>query len=89
MARLSTGWNMSVTNSIWLKCNAGVISVPIEKVVISDNEWNRGRRSTCALKMIVHCRVFDFETNLDGIANAHAAMDEQRAIKSLLRVSHV
>jgi threonine dehydrogenase-like Zn-dependent dehydrogenase len=30
-------------------------------------------------------RVFDFETNLDGIAEAYAAMDERRAIKSLLR----
>jgi threonine dehydrogenase-like Zn-dependent dehydrogenase len=32
-------------------------------------------------------RVFDFETNLEGIAEAYAAMDERRAIKSLLRVS--
>lgn len=32
-------------------------------------------------------RVFDFETNLDGIAEAYSAMDERRAIKSLLRVS--
>lgn len=32
-------------------------------------------------------RVFDFETDLDGIADAYAAMDERRAIKSLLRVS--
>lgn len=31
-------------------------------------------------------RVFDFETNLDGIAEAYAAMDERRAIKSLVRV---
>ena len=33
--------------------------------------------------------VFDFETDLDGVADAYAAMDERRAIKSLLRVSHV
>jgi threonine dehydrogenase-like Zn-dependent dehydrogenase len=32
-------------------------------------------------------RVFDFETDLDRIAEAYAAMDERRAIKSLLRVS--
>jgi len=32
-------------------------------------------------------RVFDFETDLDGIAEAYAAMDERRAIKSLVRVS--
>ncbi len=32
-------------------------------------------------------RVFDFETNLDGIAEAYAAMDERRAIKSLVRVA--
>jgi threonine dehydrogenase-like Zn-dependent dehydrogenase len=31
-------------------------------------------------------RVFDYETNLDGIADAYAAMDERRAIKSLVRV---
>jgi len=34
-------------------------------------------------------RVFDFETGLDGVANAYAAMDERRAIKSLLRVSNI
>ncbi len=32
-------------------------------------------------------RVFDFETDLDNIAEAYAAMDERRAIKSLLRIS--
>src|SRR5438105_5049058 len=31
-------------------------------------------------------RVFDFETKLDGIGQAYAAMDERRAIKSLVRV---
>ena len=31
-------------------------------------------------------RVFDFETDLNGIAEAYAAMDERRAIKSLVRV---
>jgi threonine dehydrogenase-like Zn-dependent dehydrogenase len=31
-------------------------------------------------------RVFDYETDLDGIADAYAAMDERRAIKSLVRV---
>ena len=34
-------------------------------------------------------RVFDFETDLDGIAEAYAAMDERRAIKSLVRVGAV
>ena len=33
--------------------------------------------------------VFDFETDLDGIAEAYAAMDERRAIKSLVRVGSV
>jgi hypothetical protein len=32
-------------------------------------------------------RVFDFETDLDGVPEAYAAMDERRAIKSLLHVS--
>ena len=31
-------------------------------------------------------RVFDFETDLDHIADAYAAMDDRRAIKSLVRV---
>jgi threonine dehydrogenase-like Zn-dependent dehydrogenase len=31
-------------------------------------------------------RVFDYETDLDGIGDAYAAMDERRAIKSLVRV---
>ena len=30
--------------------------------------------------------VLDFETDLDGIPEAYAAMDERRAIKSLVRV---
>jgi threonine dehydrogenase-like Zn-dependent dehydrogenase len=34
-------------------------------------------------------RVFDFETDLDHIAEAYAAMDERRAIKSLVRVGAV
>ncbi len=32
-------------------------------------------------------RVFDFTTDLDHIADAYAAMDERRAIKSLIKVS--
>jgi threonine dehydrogenase-like Zn-dependent dehydrogenase len=31
-------------------------------------------------------RVFDFETDLAGIADAYAAMDERRAVKALVRV---
>jgi threonine dehydrogenase-like Zn-dependent dehydrogenase len=34
-------------------------------------------------------RVFDFEADLDGIAETYAAMDERRAIKSLVRVRTV
>ena len=34
-------------------------------------------------------RVFDYETDLDGVGEAYAAMDERRAIKSLLRVGTV
>jgi len=30
-------------------------------------------------------RVFDFTTDLDGIGEAYAAMDERRAIKSLIK----
>ena len=31
-------------------------------------------------------RVFDFETDLDGTAEAYAAMDERRAVKALIRM---
>jgi threonine dehydrogenase-like Zn-dependent dehydrogenase len=34
-------------------------------------------------------RVLDYETDLDGIADAYTAMDERRAIKSLVRVGTV
>jgi threonine dehydrogenase-like Zn-dependent dehydrogenase len=34
-------------------------------------------------------RVFDFETDLDHIGDAYAAMDERRAIKSLVRIGPV
>lgn len=34
-------------------------------------------------------RVFDFETDLDHVAEAYAAMDERRAIKALLRISEI
>jgi threonine dehydrogenase-like Zn-dependent dehydrogenase len=34
-------------------------------------------------------RLLDYETPLDGIADAYAAMDERRAIKSLVRVGSV
>jgi len=34
-------------------------------------------------------RVFDFETDLDHVAEAYKAMDERRAIKSLIRVGKV
>jgi threonine dehydrogenase-like Zn-dependent dehydrogenase len=34
-------------------------------------------------------RVLDYETDLDGIGDAYAAMDERRAIKSLVRIGTV
>ena len=34
-------------------------------------------------------RVLDYETDLEGIGDAYAAMDERRAIKSLVRVGSV
>src|SRR5437588_2183861 len=34
-------------------------------------------------------RVLDYETGLDGVADAYAAMDERRAIKSLVRVGSI
>jgi len=34
-------------------------------------------------------RVFDYETDLDGVADAYTAMDDRTAIKSLLRIGSV
>lgn len=34
-------------------------------------------------------RVFDFETSLDGVAEAYSAMNERRAVKSLLRIGTI
>jgi threonine dehydrogenase-like Zn-dependent dehydrogenase len=34
-------------------------------------------------------RVFDYETDLDHIADAYQAMDERRAIKSLVRIGAI
>ncbi len=34
-------------------------------------------------------RVFDFEAERDGIAEAYAAMDEHRSVKSLMRLGPV
>lgn len=34
-------------------------------------------------------KVLDYETDLEGIADAYAAMDERRAIKSLVRVGTI
>jgi threonine dehydrogenase-like Zn-dependent dehydrogenase len=34
-------------------------------------------------------RVFDYETGLDHIADAYQAMDERRAIKSLIRIGEI
>jgi threonine dehydrogenase-like Zn-dependent dehydrogenase len=34
-------------------------------------------------------RVLDYETDLDGVGDAYAAMDERRAIKSLVRVGSI
>ena len=34
-------------------------------------------------------RVFDFETTLDGKVEAYKAMNERRAIKSLIRMTPV
>jgi len=73
------------------------VEVPIE-TVISRNIGLRGgvapvRRYIPELLddvlegRILPGRVFDFETDLNGIAEAYAAMDERRAVKSLIRVA--
>ncbi len=38
---------------------------------------------------IVPGRVLDYETDFDGIADAYAAMDDRRAITSIVRVGTV
>ena len=45
--------------------------------------------TTCSTGRIDPGRVLDYETDLDGIAEAYAAMDERRAIKSLVRVGTI
>jgi threonine dehydrogenase-like Zn-dependent dehydrogenase len=76
----------------------GVI-VPIETVIFS-NVGLRGGVSPARTYLpelmddvlagrINPGRVFDFETDLDGIAEGYEAMDERRAIKSLVRVGSV
>jgi threonine dehydrogenase-like Zn-dependent dehydrogenase len=81
----------------------GAVGVPIyEKFQYRDIYWNNvGIRGGIAparqyipellddvlASRINPGRVFDFETTLEGVGEAYAAMDERRAIKSLLRVS--
>jgi threonine dehydrogenase-like Zn-dependent dehydrogenase len=75
------------------------VEVPIETVIFR----NIGLRGGVApvrryipelLEDVLEARinpglVFDFETDLNGITEAYAAMDERRAIKSLVRVGTV
>jgi threonine dehydrogenase-like Zn-dependent dehydrogenase len=73
------------------------IDVPIMDIVVHGNIGLRGGVSPARVYIpellddvldgsIEPGLVFDFETGLDGVAEAYAAMDERRAIKSLIRV---
>jgi threonine dehydrogenase-like Zn-dependent dehydrogenase len=73
------------------------IDVPIMDIVVYGNIGLRGGVSPARVYIpellddvldgrIEPGLVFDFETGLDGVAEAYAAMDERRAIKSLIRV---
>lgn len=75
------------------------VNVPIETVIFR----NVGLRGGIApvrrylpelLNDVLEARiqpgmVFDFSTNLDGVAEAYAAMNERRAIKSLLKIGTI
>ncbi len=55
-----------------------------------EGDWGLGLRARPPLEgPIEPGRVFDFDTDLDHVAEAYAAMDERRAIKSLLRVGTI
>ncbi len=43
----------------------------------------------CGSDLWYYRKDFDHETDLEGIADAYAAMDERRAIKSLVRVGTI
>jgi threonine dehydrogenase-like Zn-dependent dehydrogenase len=80
----------------------GYVGVPhgIELPIAEMFRWNKGVRGGSAPARtyipellpdvlegsINPGRVLDYETDLEGIADAYAAMDERRAIKSLVRV---
>ena len=74
------------------------IDFPVMEMVVSRNVGLRGGVAPArayipellvdVLEGRIHPgRVFDFETTLDGIIEAYRAMDERRAIKSLLRIA--
>jgi threonine dehydrogenase-like Zn-dependent dehydrogenase len=76
------------------------IDVPIMDIVVFRNIGLRGGVAPArtyipellddVLEGRIHPgRVFDFETDLDGIPEAYAAMDERRAVKSLVRLGTV
>jgi hypothetical protein len=48
-----------------------------------------GQAMETAIEKINPGRVLDYETDLEGIGDAYAAMDERRAIKSMVRVGSV
>jgi hypothetical protein len=54
--------------------------------VIEPGVAHERRRGDVLAERINPGRVLDYETDLDGIGDAYAAMDERRAIKSLVRV---
>ena len=73
------------------------VVVPIDRVIFSNIGLRGGvspvRRYIPELMLDVlegrinPGEVFDYETNLDGVVEAYKAMDDRRAIKSLLRIS--
>ena len=72
MAKPSTGWNTSPTTS----------------TAVDDNNERRGSSGALVFSGTINPgKVFDLVLPLDQVAEGYRAMDERRAIKTLLRPS--
>ena len=58
-------------------------------IVTSAEDYPRMRVNVVRFAPGAYTAVFDFETDLDHISDAYAAMDERRAIKSMVRVGSI
>ena len=73
-----------VRGDVLQECRLSRRARPVNRLYIPDLSW-----ATCSMARIDPGPVLDFETDLGGIADAYAAMDLRRAIKSLVRIGSV